>query len=268
MASIMSTSLLGALGPLVPMAQVRAQDVPSAAAELDRGQRLFDQKNYAEAKKVLTAIDPGQLPEDQRARLVNLTTKTDVALAQAMGPAGALDAAAQDEEHDRLAAAVSKLQAIIADPATPADVKASATAKLASVQLKQTQMAKQMHDYLTQAQALYDQNKLDDAQAAINKITAVGAPLNWEDTPRVNELQGKIAAKRLAMAAGPGTAVAAGTNPMDAAVGASGSMPAGGATIGNGSPMDVQPPTGGAVASPVPTGGGSLLNRPSGSPSS
>ena len=59
--------MLGSLGLLCTQVAM-AQDKPSAAESLERGTRLYDQKQYAEAKKILVDVDPAQLPEDQRAK--------------------------------------------------------------------------------------------------------------------------------------------------------------------------------------------------------
>src|SRR6187551_1065635 len=53
-ASIVSTTLVGAGIPLIPLQSAHAQDRPSAEAQLNRGQALYDQKNYSEAKRILT----------------------------------------------------------------------------------------------------------------------------------------------------------------------------------------------------------------------
>ena len=44
-------------------------------------QKLYEQKQYEEAKKVLLDINPDQLPEDQRAKRDELLKQTDLALA-------------------------------------------------------------------------------------------------------------------------------------------------------------------------------------------
>jgi len=56
-ASIVSTTLVGAGIPLIPLQSAHAQDRPSAEAQLNRGQALYDQKNYSEAKRILTDIE-------------------------------------------------------------------------------------------------------------------------------------------------------------------------------------------------------------------
>src|SRR4051794_32246364 len=85
-ASIMSSTLLGTGGLLYPQRSAFAQDRPPATELLDRGARLYDQKNYPEARKILADIDPAQLPEDLRARRADLLAKTDAALMTAMAP--------------------------------------------------------------------------------------------------------------------------------------------------------------------------------------
>src|SRR5689334_20531647 len=76
-ASMVSSTLLGS-GGLLSNQVLLAQDRPTAAQELDRGARLYDQKQYGEAKRVLVEIDPAQLPEDQRNKLADLIKNADL----------------------------------------------------------------------------------------------------------------------------------------------------------------------------------------------
>lgn len=204
-ASIVSTTLLGTGGLLYPERPVRAQDRPSAVEQLNRGARLFEQQQYGEAKRILTDLDPAQLPENQRARHTDLLTRTDMALAQAMGPNARFDSAEQDLAREQFASAAGKYQSIIDDAQAPAEVKERARVQLALVRQSQANRAPQMRELLNQAQALYDQGKLDEAQNALNTVAAVGAPLNWEDTPRLQRLQASIAERRTAIARGETT---------------------------------------------------------------
>ena len=212
-------------GLLYPAFTAMAQDRPSATASLDRGARLVEQRNFPEAKKVLTDIDPAQLPENQRARLADLVRQTDVGLSQAMGPNARLDAAQQDLDADRLAAASAKFQAVADDTSAPADVRENAKIKLALVKQKQVEKIPQMRELLNQAEALYAQGKLDEAQNALNGVAAVGGSLGWDTDNRLPQLQARIAERRVAESRGTGagagmaaapTAAGPGPNPMDA----------------------------------------------------
>ncbi len=267
-ASIVSSTLLGSGGLLFPQRSLRAQDRPTATELLDRGSRLYDQKNYTDAKKILTDIDPAQLPEDQRAKLSDLVTKTDVALAQAMGPNGALDAAQANLDADKLAAAATGFQAIIDSPNAPADVKEKAKIQLALVKQKQADKAPAMKELLAQAQSLYDQGKLDEAQNALNTVQTVGADLGWDNNAKPALLQQRIYDKRTEMArAGGAAAPAAPANSVADAPGAA--MPPAPAPAPAPNPLDVMPGNGAApapaapMAAPAPgdvaaTGGGLL----------
>ena len=109
-ASIMSTTLMGFGGFLSSERMALAQDRPPASAELSRGAALFDQKNYAEAKRILADIDPAQLPEDLRQRRKDLLEKAQLALTMALAPNERLAAAQKDADGDQLASAATKLQ--------------------------------------------------------------------------------------------------------------------------------------------------------------
>lgn len=265
-ASIVSTTLLGTGGLLYPERPVRAQDRPSAVEQLNRGARLFEQQQYGEAKRILTDLDPAQLPENQRARHTDLLTRTDMALAQAMGPNARFDSAEQDLAREQFASAAGKYQSIIDDAQAPAEVKERARVQLALVRQSQANRAPQMRELLNQAQALYDQGKLDEAQNALNTVAAVGAPLNWEDTPRLQRLQASIAERRTAIARGETTpppvpptpgAAGGGGNVLDVAPGTQAPP----VVVQGGNPLDVAPGaqgTGGQMVEPAPGGGGLL----------
>jgi hypothetical protein len=192
-ASIMSTTLMGFGGFLFPERAARAQDRPPAAEQLNRGAALFDQKNYSEAKRILTDVDPAQLPEDQRARRADLLARADAALLQAMAPNERAASAKADADAGRLAAAAAKYQSVMDDSASAPAVKQDAAVQLALVKQKQADKVPAMKQLLDQAQGLYDQNKLDDAQNALDTVVAVGADLGWDNNSRVPQLQGKIA---------------------------------------------------------------------------
>ncbi|HEY4329477.1 MAG TPA: hypothetical protein VGN88_07060 [Phycisphaerae bacterium] len=225
-ASIMSTTLLGSGGLLYPR-RALAQDRPPATEQLKRGSDLLDQKNYAEAKRILSDIDPAQLPEDQRARRADLIARADSALMAAMAPNDRIASAQTDADNDRLASAAAKLQSVISDPSAPADAKSKATLQQDIVKQKQAAKAPAMRELLDQAQKLYDAGKLDDATSALNTVVAVGADLGWDNNQRVAQLQGRIADKKMSMARGgtggggmtvvmaPGDTMPAGPNPMD-----------------------------------------------------
>src|SRR4051794_23279417 len=93
----------------------RAQNTATPQEMLQRGQNLYDQKNFAEAKRILNDIDPAQLSEDLRAKRAALMTQTDQALAQSMGPNGRFDSAQQDMDAGKLASASTKFQALADD---------------------------------------------------------------------------------------------------------------------------------------------------------
>jgi type II secretory pathway component GspD/PulD (secretin) len=270
-ASIVSTTLLGTGGLLYPERPVRAQDRPTAVELLDRGGRLYDQKQYGEAKRILTDVDPAQLPENLRARHAELLTRTDQALSQSMGPNAKFDSAEQDRQREQFASAAAKYTEILNDPQAPADVKERARIQLALVQQVQRDRAPQMRELLNQAQALYDQGRLDDAQNALNTVAAVGAPLNWEDTPRLQRLQAAIAERRTAaargVAAAPGGTIAQATPPanvLDTAV--TPPAPAQPLPPQGGNVLDVTPPVPGGpiVVEGGPAQGGSLLEQAAG----
>jgi len=208
-ASIMSTTLMGFGGFLFSERAAMAQDRPPAAEQLTRGAALFDQKNYGEAKRILTDIDPAQLPEEQRARRADLLARADAALLQALAPNERSASAKADADAGRLASAAAKYQSVINDSASAEAVKQDAQVQLALVKQKQADQVPAMKQLLDQAQALYDQNKLDDAQNALDTVMAVGADLGWDNNSRVPQLQGKIAEKKLALARGTGGVVAA-----------------------------------------------------------
>jgi hypothetical protein len=146
----MSSTLLGAGSILYPQRSAWAQDRPPATELLDRGARLYDQKNYAEARKILADIDLAQLPEDLRQRRTDLLAKTDQALAMAMAPNERLTSAQQDTENNRLASAALKLQAVLGDSKAPADIKNKATMQLDVVKQKQITQAPKMRQLLDQ----------------------------------------------------------------------------------------------------------------------
>jgi general secretion pathway protein D len=177
-----------------------AQDKPSAAESLERGTRLYDQKQYAEAKKILVDVDPAQLPEDQRAKRAELIKNVDLELAKASGPNGAFDAAQAEMDGDKLAAAATGFQAIIDDANAPADVKDKAKIQLALVKEKQAAKAPQMKELLNQAEKLYKEGKLDEASNALTTIQATGSDLGWQDNARPAKLKAQIEDARKAQA--------------------------------------------------------------------
>ncbi len=204
-AGVASSAIFG-LGA-IPFLQSAAfaQDKPSAADQLDRGSRLYDQKQYAEAKKVLLDIDPAQLPEDQRGKLTDLTKNIDTELAKAQGANGGFDAAQANLDGDKLAAAATGFQGVIDDPTASSDLKDKAKIQLALVKQKQADKAPQMKELLTQAQSLYDAGKLDEAQNAVGTVIATGSDLGWQDNAKPAQLQQKIADRKAAMASTTGT---------------------------------------------------------------
>ncbi len=141
-----------------------------------------------------------------------------------MGPDARLDSAQQDMDHEQLASAVAKFQAITNDASMPDAVRSKANIQMQLAQQKQQAMVPRMKDLLDQAQKLYDAGKLDDAQNALNTVAAIGAPMNWEDAPRAAKIQGDIANKKMAMARGGaatqttvmGNPATPAGNPMDA----------------------------------------------------
>jgi len=185
-ASIFSSAVFGAGVPWME-SPVRAQDKATPEEMLQRGQNLFDQKNYAEAKRILNDIDPAQLREDLRAKRATLLTQTDVALAQSMGPNGRFDSAQQDMDAGKLASAASKFQALADDATTPTDVRQKSATQLALVKQQQAARADDMKKLLDQAEGLYNTGKIDDAQNALNTVEMVGADLGWQATPRVKQ---------------------------------------------------------------------------------
>ncbi len=199
-AGVASSAILG-LGAFPFLQQaIFAQDKPSAAEQLDRGSRLFDQKQYAEAKKLLLDIDPAQLPEDQRAKLTDLLKNSDVELAKSQGANGAFDAAQANLDGDKLAAAATGFQAVIDDGSASSDLKDKAKIQLTLVKEKQAAKAPQMKELLAQADSLYQAGKLDEAQDAVNTVIASGSDLGWQDNAKPAQLQQKIADRRAALA--------------------------------------------------------------------
>jgi len=134
-ASIMSTTLLGFGGFLSSERMAMAQDPPPATELLSRGATLLEQKNYAEAKRILADIDPSQLPDEQRARRADLLAKADAALLQALAPNERSAAAKADVDAGQLAAAATKYQSVLDDPAAAPEVKQNAQVQLALVKL-------------------------------------------------------------------------------------------------------------------------------------
>jgi Flp pilus assembly secretin CpaC len=132
-ASIMSTTLLGFGGFVYPQRSALAQDRQPAAAQLDRGAALYDQKNFADARRILADIDPAQLPEELRARRADLLARTDAELQKVLASNQRAAEAKADYDAGRFAAAAAKYQAVIDDSATPADVKQAAQIQLALV---------------------------------------------------------------------------------------------------------------------------------------
>ncbi len=212
-AGVASSTLLG-LGAFPFLQQaISAQDKPTASEQLTRGQRLFDQKQYADAKKILLDIDPTQLPEDQRATLTALLKNTDTELSKAQGSNGPFDAAQANLDGDKLAAAAIGFQSVIDDSNAPSDLKDKAKIQLALVRQKQADKAPQMKELLAQAQGLYDQGKLDEAQNAVDTVVASGSDLGWQDNAKPAQLQQKIADRRAALGSAPAPAVAAPASP-------------------------------------------------------
>jgi type II secretory pathway component GspD/PulD (secretin) len=208
-AGVASSTLLG-LGAFPFLQQaISAQDKPTASEQLTRGQRLFDQKQFADAKKVLLDIDPTQLPEDQRATLTELLKNTDTELSKAQGSNGPFDAAQANLDADKLAAAATGFQAVIDDGSASSDLKDKAKIQLALVRQKQADKAPQMKELLAQAQGLYDQGKLDESQNAVDTVVASGSDLGWQDNAKPALLQQKIADRRAALASGQAPAAPA-----------------------------------------------------------
>ncbi|HVS71216.1 MAG TPA: hypothetical protein VHQ47_08175 [Phycisphaerae bacterium] len=191
---VIGTGLLGS--------RAFAQDRPSASDELARGSRLYDQKQYAEAKKILLDIDPAQLPEDQRAKLTDLLKNTDMQIAKGASPSASYDDAQAALDAGKYGQAISGFQAVIDSKDAPADVKDKAKIQLALAQKQAADKAPQMKALLNQAEDLYNQGKLDDSQNALNTVRDSGVDLGWQDAPRVAQLQQKIDDKRTAMARG------------------------------------------------------------------
>jgi type II secretory pathway component GspD/PulD (secretin) len=267
-ASIVSTTLFGTGGLLYPQRAARAQDRPTATELLDRGSRLYEQQQFGEAKKILSNIDPAQLPEDQRSKLSQLVQRTDQALAKAAGPNGAFNSAQESLDADKLAAAAKGFQAIVDDASAPADVKEKAEIQLALVKQKQASRAPQMKELLAQAQSLYDQGKLDEAQNALDTIQTVGADLGWDNNPKVPQLESRISEKRMAMArggAGGGMAAAPAMGDAGAQGGGTAAAPGGGQVAQAPSPMDVVPNNPAPAANPMdmtPGAGGNTMGAP------
>lgn len=187
-----------------------AQDRPSASEQLDRGSRLYDQKQYSEAKKILLDIDPAQLPEDQRAKLTDLLKNTDIQISKGAAPSASYDDAQAALSDGKYGQAIAGFQAVIDSKDTPADVKDKAKIQLALAQKQAADKAPQMKALLNQAEDLYNQGKLDDAQNALTTVRDSGVDLGWQDAPRVAQLQQKIDDKRTAMARGGNNAMPAG----------------------------------------------------------
>ena len=199
-AGMVSSTVLG-LGAFPFLQQsLTAQDKPTAADQLARAGRLYDDKQYSEAKKVLLDIDPAQLPEDQRTKLADLIKNTDVALSKAQGASASFDQAQADLDSGKLVAANAGYQGVIDDPTASGDLKDKAKIQQALVKKEQADKAPQMKELLAQAQGLYDQGKLDEAQSAVNTVLATGSDLGWQDNAKPAQLQQKIADKRAAMA--------------------------------------------------------------------
>jgi Flp pilus assembly secretin CpaC len=186
---------------LLSGARAFAQDRPSAAQLLDRGSRLYEQKNYAEAKKLLLDIDPAQLPEDQRSKLNELLKNTDMEIAKS-STSGGFDEAQAALDKDHYAEAAQGFQGVLDNPSAPQDVKDKAKIQLALVRQKQAEKVPQMRELLNQAESLYNEGKLDEAQNALATVQNTGADLGWRDNARPAALAQKISERKTAMARG------------------------------------------------------------------
>ena len=150
-AGMVSSTVLG-LGAFPFLQQsLTAQDKPTAADQLARAGRLYDDKQYGEAKKVLLDIDPAQLPEDQRTKLADLIKNTDVALSKTQGASTTFDQAQADLDAGRLVAANAGFQGVIDDATAPGDLKDKAKIQQALVKKEQADKAPQMKELLAQA---------------------------------------------------------------------------------------------------------------------
>ncbi|MGN6367331.1 MAG: hypothetical protein ACTHN5_03630 [Phycisphaerae bacterium] len=266
---MVSSTVLG-LGAFPFLQQaLTAQDKPTAADQLERAGRLYDDKQYGEAKKVLLDIDPAQLPEDQRTKLADLIKNTDMALSKAQGASAAFDQAQSDLDAGKLVAAKAGFQGVIDDPTASGDLKDKAKIQQALVKKEQADKAPQMKELLSQAESLYGEGKLDEAQSAVNTVLATGSDLGWQDNAKPAQLQQKIADKRAAMAsaaAAPGQTAAADANGGPAA--------AGSATVTAEAPMASAPATAeaagaqapAAAEAPAPTSGPAAAEAPAEAP--
>jgi type II secretory pathway component GspD/PulD (secretin) len=195
---------------LLSGARAFGQDRPSAAQLLDRGSRLYEDKQYAEAKKLLLDIDPAQLPEDQRTKLNDLLKNTDIQIAKS-STSGGFDEAQAALDADHYAAAAQGFQGVLDSPSAPQDVKDKAKIQLALVRQKQAEKVPQMRELLNQAESLYNEGKLDEAQNALNTVQNTGADLGWRDNARPAALAAKISERKTAIARGGNAGAPAGT---------------------------------------------------------
>ena len=123
-----------------------------------------------------------------------------MALSKSQGASATFDQAQADLDAQRLVAANAGFQGVIDDATAPGDLKDKAKIQQALVKKEQADKAAQMKVLLSQAQSLYDQGKLDEAQGAVTTVLATGSDLGWQDNAKPAQLQQKIADKRAAMA--------------------------------------------------------------------
>lgn len=174
---MVGTTLLGAGSMLVYVQDrpVHAQDKPAATELLNRGERLFQEQQFPEAKAVLGDIAASDLPEDQRARLAKLTVEVDAALAKSVKTSDAFDNAKAAMEAGQLAHAAKLFSAVAASPDAPAQVKKNATLQLALVREKQKEKAPAMRALLAEVPGAISAGRLDEAANALYQIESVGA---------------------------------------------------------------------------------------------
>lgn len=206
------TSTVLAASTAIYAPSVQAQDKPAAGQLLERGNKLYREQQFHEAKTVLLDIDPTQLTDTQRTEREELLKQTDLALAKAAPSNETFDSAKAALDTGKLSQARHLYEAVAKSPNATPELKQNARIQLELVKEKQKEQAPAMKALLKDAIKAYDEGRLDDAQNAINTINTTGSDLGIWDSGKPAKYQKKIDEKRVELAkaaAAPQVAAAA-----------------------------------------------------------